>query len=74
MRSAKIEILNILLEDLKERGQVVPNYGGYQYNDLLSVIKGLKDVGAVRVSSRAIKLLNRDKLDEKVELVKKYYF
>ncbi len=74
MKSSKIEILNILLEDLKEKGQVVPNYGGYQYNDLLSVIKGLKDVGAVRVSSRAIKLLNRDKLDEKVELVKKYYF
>ena len=74
MKSIKIEILKIMIDELTEKGQVVPNYGGYQYNDLLSVIKGLKDVGAVRVSSRAIKLLNRDKLDEKVELVKKYYF
>lgn len=74
MRSAKIEILKIMMEDLTEKGQVVPNYGGYQYNDILSVIKGLKDVGAVHVTPRAIKLLNRDKLDEKVELVKKYYF
>ena len=49
------------------------NYGGYQYNDLLTVIKSLKDVGAVSVTPRAIKLLNRDKLDHKLELVKNYY-
>lgn len=74
MKSVKIEILKIMIEDLTERGQVVPNYGGYQYNDILSVIKGLKDVGVVRVTPRAIKLLNQDRLDEKVEMVKKYYF
>jgi len=74
MKSAKIEILKIMMEDLTERGQVVPNYGGYQYNDILSVIKGLKDVGVVHVTPRAIKLLNKDRLDEKVEMVKNYYF
>ena len=74
MKSTKIEILKIMIDDLTEKGQVVPNYGGYQYNDVLSVIKGLKDVGAVHVTPRAIKLLNRDRLDEKVEMVKNYYF
>ena len=35
MKSAKIEILKIMIDDLTEKGQVVPNYGGYQYNDIL---------------------------------------
>ena len=74
MKSIKIEILKIMMDELTEKGKVVPNYGGYQYNDVLSVIKGLKDVGAVQVTPRAIKLLNRDGLDEKLEMVKNYYF
>ena len=76
MKSVKLEILKLLVSDLEDRGQVVPNYGGYQYyqyNDLLTVIKGLKDVGAVSVTPRAIKLLNKDRLQQKVELVKNYY-
>lgn len=73
MKNIKLEILSVLVKDLEDRGQVVPNYGGYQYNDLLTVIKSLKDVGAVSVTPRAIKLLNRDKLESKVEMVKNYY-
>ena len=73
MKNIKLEILNVLVKDLEDRGLVVPNYGGYQYNDLLTVIKSLKDVGAVSVTPRAIKLLNRDRLEHKVELVKNYY-
>ena len=74
MKSTKLEILNIIMNDLKDRGQVKPVVDGYQYNDVLSVIKGLKDVGAVHVTPRAIKLLNRDTLDEKLELLERCYF
>ena len=74
MKSTKLEILNLIMSDLLERGQVTPVVDGYQYNDVLSVIKGLKDVGAVSVTPRAIKLLNRDTLDEKLELLKRCYF
>ena len=73
MKNIKLEILNVLVKDLEDRGQVVPNYGGCQYNDLLTVIKSLKDVGAVSVTPRAIKLLNRDRLEHKLELVRNYY-
>lgn len=74
MKSTKLEILNIIMNDLKDRGQVTPVVDGYQYNDVLSVIKGLKDVGAVSVTPRAIKLLNRDTLDQKLELLERCYF
>ena len=74
MKSTKLEILNIIISDLLDRGQVTPVVDGYQYNDVLSVIKGLKDVGAVSVTPRAIKLLNRDTLDQKLELLERCYF
>ena len=74
MKSTKLEILNIIMGDLLDRGQVTPAVDGYQYNDVLSVIKGLKDVGAVSVTPRAIKLLNRDSLDQKLELLERCYF
>tara|TARA_B000000557_G_scaffold261706_1_gene261141 strand:- start:4643 stop:4867 length:225 start_codon:yes stop_codon:yes gene_type:complete len=74
MKSTKLEILNIIMGDLLDRGQVTPVVDGYQYNDVLSVIKGLKDVGAVSVTPRAIKLLNRDSLDQKLELLERCYF
>ena len=74
MKSTKLEILNIIMNDLKDRGQVTPVVDGYRYNDVLSVIKGLKDVGAVHVTPRAIKLLNRDTLDQKLELLERCYF
>ena len=74
MKSTKLEILNIIMSDLLDRGQVKPVVDGYQYNDVLSVIKGLKDVGAVHVTPRAIKLLNRDTLDQKLELLERCYF
>ena len=73
MKNVKLEILNLLVKDLEKSGNVVPNYTGYQYNDLLTVIKGLKDVGAVRVTPNCIRLLNRDKLDRKLEIVRNYY-
>ena len=74
MKRIKMEILNIIMSDLKDRGQVTPVVDGYQYNDVLSVIKGLKDVGAVSVTPRTVKLLNRDTLDEKLELLERCYF
>ena len=74
MKSTKLEILNIIMSDLLDRGQVKPVVDGYQYNDVLSVIKGLKEVGAVQVTPRAIKLLNRDTLDEKLEILERCYF
>jgi len=74
MKNTKLEILNIIMSDLLDRGQVTPVVDGYQYNDVLSVIKGLKDVGAVSVTPRAIKLLNRDTLDQKLELLERCYF
>lgn len=74
MKSTKLEILKIIMNDLKDHGQVTPVVDGYQYNDVLSVIKGLKDVGAVSVTPRAIKLLNRDTLDQKLELLERCYF
>ena len=74
MKSTKLEILNIIMGDLLDRGQVTPVVDGYQYNDVLSVIKGLNDVGAVSVTPRAIKLLNRDSLDQKLELLERCYF
>tara|TARA_B100001094_G_scaffold271433_1_gene276722 strand:+ start:3852 stop:4076 length:225 start_codon:yes stop_codon:yes gene_type:complete len=74
MKNTKLEILNIIMSDLLDRGQVTPVVDGYQYNDVLSVIKGLKDVGAVSVTPRAVKLLNRDTLDEKLELLERCYF
>ena len=73
MKNVKLEILNLLVKDLEKNGNVVPNYTGYQYNDLLTVIKGLKDVGAVHVTPNCVRLLNRDKLDRKLEIVRNYY-
>lgn len=74
MKSAKIEILKMIIEDLKERGQVVPNYLGYQYNDVLSVIKSLKDNDIVKVTPNHIRLINKTDLTKKLEMVKNYYF
>ena len=73
MKNVKLEILNLLVNDLEKNGNVVPNYTGYQYNDLLTVIKGLKAVGAVHVTPNCVRLLNRDKLDRKLEIVRNYY-
>ena len=74
MKIDKIKILNIMMEELKEKGQVIPNYRGYQYNDVLSVIKSLKDNDVVKVTPSHIKLINKTDLPKKLEMVKKYYF
>ena len=74
MKSAKIEILKMIIEDLTERGQVVPNYRGYQYNDVLSVIKSLKDNDIVKVTPNHIRLINKTDVNKKLEMVKNYYF
>lgn len=74
MKSTKLEILKMIIEDLENNEYVVPKYMGYQYNDVLSVIKGLKDVGAVKVTPSNIRLVNKTDLNEKLELLKRCYF
>lgn len=74
MKSVKLEILKMMIEDLERSDYVVPKYGGYQYNDVLSVIKSLKDNDVVKVTPSHIRLINKTDLPKKLEMVKKYYF
>jgi len=74
MKSVKLEILKRLVDDLEKDGYVVPNYTGYQYNDVLSVIKSLKDNDIVKVTPSNIRLINRTNLSKKLEMVRNYYF
>jgi len=74
MKSVKLEILKRLVDDLEKNGYVVPNYTGYRYNDVLAVIKSLKDNDIVKVTPSNIRLINRTNLSKKLEMVRNYYF
>ena len=70
----KTEILTRMIEDLETCDYVVPkSYKYYQYHDVLTVIKALKDNEIVKVTPNHIKLINRTNLYKKLEMVKKYY-
>lgn len=71
----KNEILTKMIEELKTNEYFVPSkYVGYKYNDVLSVIKALKDNEIVRVTPNNIRLINKSNLNRKLELVKNFYF
>ena len=70
----KNEILTRMIEELETSNYVVPKgYKNYQYNDVLSVIKALKDNEIVKVTPNHIRLINRTNLSKKLEMVKNYY-
>lgn len=70
----KNEILTRMIEELETSNYVVPKgYKNYQYNDVLSVIKALKDNEIVKVTPNHIRLINRTNLSKKLEMVKSYY-
>ena len=70
----KNEILSRMIEELETSNYVVPKgYKNYQYNDVLSVIKALKDNEIVKVTPNHIRLINRTNLSKKLEMVKSYY-
>jgi len=70
----KNEILTRMIEELETSNYVVPKgYKNYQYNDVLSVIKALKDNEIVKVTPNHIRLINRTGLSKKLEMVKNYY-
>ena len=70
----KNEILTRMIEELETSNYVVPKgYKNYQYNDVLSVIKALKDNEIVKVTPNHIRLINRTNLPKKLEMVKNYY-
>jgi hypothetical protein len=70
----KNEILTRMIEELETSNYVVPKgYKNYQYNDVLSVIKALKDNEIVKVTPNNIRLINRTNLPKKLEMVKNYY-
>ena len=70
----KNEILARMIEELETSNYVVPKgYKNYQYNDVLSVIKALKDNEIVKVTPNNIRLINRTNLPKKLEMVKNYY-
>ena len=63
-----------MIEELETSNYVVPKgYKNYQYNDVLSVIKALKDNEIVKVTPNNIRLINRTNLPKKLEMVKNYY-
>lgn len=74
MKSTKLEILKMIMEDLQNNNYVVPKYTGYQYNDVLSVIKGLKDLGVVKVTPSSIRLVDHINLKNNLEILKRCYF
>ena len=70
----KNEILTRMIEELETSNYVVPkSYKYYQYHDVLTVIKALKDNEIVKVTPNHIRLINRTNLSKKLEMVKNYY-
>ena len=74
MKNTKLEILKMVMEDMQSHDYVVPKYTGYQYNDVLSVIKGLKDLGVVKVTPSNIRLIDKTNLNNNLEILKRCYF